>query len=60
MQNQNKTVMNIDDRNKGRKGVEEMLERMGKMSDLPNNSPTQNKTRKETAWISNRSLWAVL
>lgn len=49
MQNQNKTVMNIDDRNKGRKGIEEMLERMGKMPDLPNNSPTQNKTRKETA-----------
>lgn len=49
MQNQNKTVMNIDDRNKGRKGIEEMLERMEKMSDLPNNSSTQNKTRKETA-----------
>ena len=27
----------------------EMLARMEKMSDLPNNSPTQNKTRKETA-----------
>ncbi len=48
MQNQNKSVMNIDDRDRGRKGIEEMLARMSKMTDMPDN-PKQNKTQRETA-----------
>ena len=47
MQNQNKSVMNIDDRDR-RKGIEEMLARMSKMTDMPDN-PKQNKTQRETA-----------
>lgn len=33
--------MNIDDRDRGRKGIEEMLARMSKMTDMPDN-PKQN------------------
>lgn len=48
MQNQNNSVMNIDDRDRERKGIEEMLARMSKMTDMPDN-PKQNKTQRETA-----------
>ena len=48
MQNQNKSVMNIDDRDRGRKGIEEKLARMSKMTDMPDN-PKQHKTQRETA-----------
>ncbi len=34
--------MNIDDRDRGRKGIEEMLVRMSKMTDMPDN-PKKNK-----------------
>lgn len=37
-------VMNIDDRDRGRKGIEEMLVRMSKMTDMPDN-PKKNKTQ---------------
>lgn len=36
--------MNIDDIDRGRKGVEEMLVRMSKMTDMPDN-PKQNTKR---------------
>ena len=36
--------MNIDDRDRGRKGIEEMLVRMSKMTDMPDN-PKKNKTQ---------------
>ena len=36
--------MNIDDRDRGRKGIEEMLARMSKMTDMPDN-PKKNKTQ---------------
>lgn len=35
MRNQNNTVMNIDDSEKGRKGIEEMLERMSNIKKNP-------------------------
>lgn len=47
MQNQNKSVMNIDDRDRGRKGIEEMLAKMSKMTDTPDN-PKQDKRQRET------------
>ena len=34
----------IDDRDRGRKGIEEMLVRMSKMTDMPDN-PKKNKTQ---------------
>ena len=40
--------MNIDDRDRGRKGIEEMLVRMSKMTDMPDN-PKKNKMQRETA-----------
>lgn len=36
--------MNIDDRDRGRKDIEEMLVRMSKMTDMPDN-PDKNKTQ---------------
>lgn len=48
MQNQNKSVMNIDDRDRGRKGIEEMLAKMSKLTDLPDDSK-QNKKQREPA-----------
>ena len=36
--------MNIDDRDRGRKGIEEMLVRMSEMTDMPDN-PKKNKTQ---------------
>ncbi|HRM73003.1 MAG TPA: hypothetical protein PK270_08840 [Ruminococcus bromii] len=37
-------VLNIDDMDRGRKGIEEMLARMSKMTDMPDN-PKKNKTQ---------------
>ncbi len=47
MQKQNKNVRDIDERDKGRKGIEEMLSRMSelKRSDYSKNE----KSKKETA-----------
>lgn len=49
MQNQNNTVMNIDDRDKGRKGIGEMLERMSNMEKESDDKFKFSKTKKETA-----------
>lgn len=49
MQNQNNTVMNIDDRDKGRKGIGEMLERMSNMEKESDDKSMFSKTKKETA-----------
>ena len=49
MRNQNNTVMNIDDREKGRKGIEEMLERMSNIKKGSEDKFPFNKTKKETA-----------
>lgn len=43
MQNQNKTVKDIDEREKGRKGIEEMLSRMSEMEDSSDNKPSSKK-----------------
>lgn len=48
MQNQNKYILNIDDRPKGREGIEEMLERMEKIEEPLDDEPTDLKN-KETA-----------
>ena len=42
MSNQNKQIMDIDDRPKGRKGIEEMLNRLEKVEndDLPDDNKT--------------------
>lgn len=36
--------MNIDDRDRGRKGIEEMLVRMSKMTDMPDNPKKKQNT----------------
>ena len=43
MQNQNKTVKDIDEREKGRKGIEEMLSHMSEMKDSSDNKPSNKK-----------------
>ena len=52
MQKQNNNVMDIDERPKGRKGIEEMLQRISEIDDSP--SP-QEKDETIMASISNRS-----
>lgn len=47
MQNQNKVVLSIDERAKGRKGIEEMLKHMDEIDDLDEKS--ELVTGKETA-----------
>lgn len=49
MQNQNKSVMNIDDREKGRKGIEEMLERMSNIKEESSDDFHHHKNKRETA-----------
>ena len=49
MQNQNKSVMGIDDRQKGRKGIEEMLERMSNLKKEPDAEFDNHKNKRETA-----------
>ena len=48
MQKQNKNVRDIDERDKGRKGIEEMLSRMSelKRSDYSKNEKVKKKQRK--------------
>ena len=41
--------MNIDDRKKGRKGIEEMLERMSNLNKSSENKSLHSKNQKETA-----------
>ena len=48
MQNQNKKIMDIDERPKGRKGIEEMLKNMEEINDSSNNDLNFVKN-KETA-----------
>ena len=47
MQDQNKTVLNLDDSTKGRKGINEMLKHMEEISNL--NEKSDLNVSKETA-----------
>lgn len=49
MQNQNKSVMNIDDREKDRKGIEEMLDRMSNIENDSCDKFQQDKNKRESA-----------